>query len=184
MNDIVILIPFGENGKTFILIFLKIVKYFCRRPAKIARPSQILTHTPSPFAPAPSIPRRGFQKERAPPGALSLWRTGWDSPPAGGPGRGSDVPPARHSLPRPSNPTLWFSKRKEPLPGLFPFGGQGGIRPPLRRRPPRVARRHRRLAKRPRVRIPIPKQKTGQMAGFLFWRTGWDSNPRYHCWYT
>ena len=29
------------------------------------------------------------------------WRT---RPPAGGPGRGSDVPPARHSLPLPSSP--------------------------------------------------------------------------------
>ena len=36
----------------------------------------------------------------------------WIRPPAGGPGRGSDVPPARHSLPLPSNPPV---PNKEPV---------------------------------------------------------------------
>ena len=42
--------------------------------------------------------------------AILFWRTGWDSPPAGGPGLGSDSPPGCHSLPRPSNPTLFHDK--------------------------------------------------------------------------
>ena len=42
-------------------------------------------------------------------------------PPAGGPGRGSDVPPARHSLPLPSSPLQSITKKKHRPWAVFLF---------------------------------------------------------------
>ena len=59
-------------------------------------------------------------------GVLVCWRRRWDSLPAGKPRHGSDVPPARHSLPCRSNPLK--STNKHPVKGCLFVGGEGGIR--------------------------------------------------------
>ena len=46
--------------------------------------------------------------EHSPFDLLFSWGEIWDSSPAGEPVRGSDAPPARHSLPLTSNPFRYF----------------------------------------------------------------------------
>ena len=71
-----------------------------------------------------------------------------------------------------------FSWSDSALAGCCLTGAGGGTRPPLRRRPPRVAKRPRRFAKPPRVRVPfvLPKEKAPR-GGFFLWCRWWDSNP-------
>ena len=60
-------------------------------------------------------------------------------------------------------------KKKDGLSTVFSFGSGRRIRPALRGRPPRVARRPRRLAKCPRVRILLMDKKTARpLAELLF----------------
>ena len=52
----------------------------------------------------------------------------------GRPGRGSGVPPARHSLPIPFDSHLDPNEKPRPNGRSFPFGGGGGSRTPVRKR--------------------------------------------------
>ena len=63
------------------------------------------------------IPQHGMNQRKDPSlrTGLSFGGEGGIRPPPGGPGRGSDVPPARHSLPLPSNPSTWDEPKEKPV---------------------------------------------------------------------
>ena len=64
----------------------------------------------------------------------------------------------------------YITKKQAPADGGFLLFGAGtGTRPALRGRPPRVARRTRRLAKSPRVQVPsIPNAKSPRLTAGAF----------------
>ena len=70
-------------------------------------------------------------------------------------------------------------QNKRPPKGASCYGGECGIRPALRRRPPRVKTCRRHVFKSPRVRILyICKKSSHLTVRTFFWRRVWDSNPR------